>query len=253
MPRVSRKYSISNFYHVIVQGINKEYIFNTDSNIIKYKDIILEKMDRQTIEILAYCIMNNHAHFLIYCNKIEQLSKFMQKINTSYSRFYNKINNRVGYVFRDRFLSQNILDKKQLYNCINYIHYNPVKAGIVKNIQEYKHSSYNEFMNKTSIVTSKGINLIFGSNNNYRKQLFSINMEICDFNFLDVQEKKIDIIDFVQEIEKNYGKKFSLIKNDKIILKKIIHKARSETDISIVKLADLLEISKSSVWNYLKK
>ena len=91
MPRIARKDSKSSFYHVMVQGINKEYIFDTDFNIKKYIELIVSKIYRSNIEILAYCIMNNHAHFLIYCEKIEELSKFMQKLNTSYSRFYNKI------------------------------------------------------------------------------------------------------------------------------------------------------------------
>lgn len=78
-------------------------------------------------------------------------------------------------------------------------------------------------------------------------------MKICDFNFLDIQEKKIDIIDFVKEIAKHLWKKFSLIKNDKTSFKKIIHNARIETDILVVKLFELFKIFKSSVWNYLKK
>ena len=62
--------------------------------------------------------MNNHAHFLIYSEKSEDLSKFMQKIKTSYSFFYNSFNKRVGYVFRDRYLSQEMLSQKQLFNCL---------------------------------------------------------------------------------------------------------------------------------------
>ena len=91
MPRVVRKDLKSSFYHVMVQGINKEYIFDTDFNIKKYIELIVRKIYKSNIEILAYCIINNHTYFLIYCEKIEDLSKFMQKLNTSYLRFYNKI------------------------------------------------------------------------------------------------------------------------------------------------------------------
>lgn len=113
MPRIARKNSISQFYHVIVQGINKEYIFKNSQYINKYKEIIVKKLEKSDITILSYCIMNNHAHFLIYSEKIENLSKFMQKINTSYSKFYNKENNRVGYVFRDRYykIKKNFITK----------------------------------------------------------------------------------------------------------------------------------------------
>ena len=253
MPRIARKDSKSSFYHVIVQGINREYIFDTDLNIEKYKELIISKKYMSNIEILAYCIMNNHAHFLIYCEKIEHLSKFMQKLNISYSRFYNRINKRVGYVFRDRYLSQNILNKRQLYNCLNYIHNNPVKAGIVKNVSEYQYSSYYEFFNKKNIITEKGIDLLFGLQKDYRNQLIKIRSISCDTQFIDIKEKKKEISEFVKEVEKYYQKKINRIKEDKKELEFVLKKARKETNETIVNLAKIFEISKSSVGKYIKK
>lgn len=253
MPRIARRDLKSNFYHVIVQGINREYIFEKDLNIEKYKELILKKIDKANIEIVAYCIMNNHAHFLIYCEKIEHLSKFMQRLNTSYSRFYNKINKRVGYVFRDRYLSQSIFDEKQLYNCLNYIHNNPVKAGMVKDASEYKYSSYYELVNRKSIVTDKGIELLFGSQKDYKNKLIQISNAFCDIQFIDIKEKKKEIDEFFNEEEKYYKKKINRIKEDKKVLEIVIKKARSETDVTIVQLAQILEISKSSVGKYIKK
>ncbi len=253
MPRVARKDSKSNFYHIMVQGINREYIFNTDFFINEYKKLILKKIDRESIEILAYCIMNNHAHFLFYCEKIEHLSSFMQKLNTSYSRFYNTINKRVGYVFRDRYLSQNILDKEQLYNCVKYIHNNPVKAKMVNNIEEYKYSSYYEFIKKKDLITNKGIKILFGSIKNYKEHLKEINNRIDDTNFIDIKEKKKDIEEFAKYVENVFQKKINQIKENKERLEFVIKEARKETDVTIVKLAELLEISKSSVERYTKK
>ena len=50
MLRIARKDSKSNFYHVIVQGINREYIFDTDFNIKKYKELIIRKKDGSTFK-----------------------------------------------------------------------------------------------------------------------------------------------------------------------------------------------------------
>ena len=80
----------------------------------KYKKMITDKLENSNIMILAYCIMNNHCHFLMYSEKIEYLSKYMQRLNTSYSQFYNKITKRVGYVFRNRYYSQDILTQEKL-------------------------------------------------------------------------------------------------------------------------------------------
>ena len=86
--------------------------------------------------------MNNHAHILIKTDQIAYLSKYMQKLNTRYARYYNKKYNRVGYVFRDRFKSQVIYSEDQLYNCIHYIFNNPVKAGLCSNAEDYPFSNY---------------------------------------------------------------------------------------------------------------
>jgi len=117
MPRIARKDSQSNFHHIIVQGLNKECIFKKEEDMKKYREIIIEKLNNSDITILAYCIMSNHTHFLIYSDKYKNISRFMQRVNTSYSRWYNKENNRVGFVFRNRFYSQDILNENQLYNC----------------------------------------------------------------------------------------------------------------------------------------
>ena len=90
--------------------------------------------------------MSNHTHFLFFCENFSNLSDFMHKINSSYSSYYNKSQSRVGYVFRDRFNVQPIIDIDHLYNCIRYIHNNPVKAGICSSMGDYPFSSYNEFM-----------------------------------------------------------------------------------------------------------
>ena len=148
MPRRARKYNETNFFHIIVQGINKEYIFNNERYIRQYLKFLFKYRENTNIEIIAYCIMNNHAHLLLYTEKIDEMSKYMHKVNTGYAKYYNFMcNNRVGYVFRDRYVSEPIQNERYLIKCINYIHYNPVKADMVKHCKDYKYSSYNEFMN----------------------------------------------------------------------------------------------------------
>ena len=253
MPRMPRKYSQSNFYHIIVQGINKEYIFNTELNMKKYQKLIKKKLENSNIVILAYCIMNNHAHFLIYSENVSNLSKYMQRLNTSYSRLYNKENNRVGYVFRDRFRSQNILSDSQLYNCLIYIHNNPVKAGIVKDISEYKYSSYNEFLKKKIIITHHSVKLLFGDIKNYKQHFKIIHNNSANENFIDVNDKIKNITDFIKEFEIKHNQKIEEIINNKYWLKKIIIDAREQTKITIEDLAKILNVSKSKVGRYAKK
>ena len=117
MPRNSRESITSQYIHVIVQGIKKEYIFQKEQYKKYYLKLLWKTLkEYKETKILAFCIMDNHAHFLVYTEQIKQLSQIMSKINTTYGIFFNKSEDRVGYVFRNRYYTHEILDQKHLLN-----------------------------------------------------------------------------------------------------------------------------------------
>lgn len=235
----------------MVQGLNKEYIFEKQECILKYKNLIKDKQKESNIIILAYCIMNNHAHFLIYSKTSEDLGKYMQKLNTAYGIFYNKNMKRVGFVYRNRYKSQNISSIKQLYNCLAYIHNNPVKAKMVKKACDYKYSSYNEFLSHKEIINEESIKLIFGNNRNYKEQFINMHYANKEENFLDIKDKNIE--DYIKEVEKRYNKRITELVNQHELIEQIIKDARKYTDVTIRELAKILCMSKSKIGNYVKK
>ena len=251
MPRKARNKSETNFYHIMVQGMNREFIFKDNYHIKFYKNIISKNLKNSNITILAYCIMNNHAHFLIYCQNIHYLSKFMQKVNLSYSHFYNKKNNRVGFVFRDRYRSQDILNKKQLYTCLHYIHNNPVKAKIVEKMSDYKYSSYSEFFGKKELITPESIKLLFNDSDNYISDFNSIHNTPNSEKFIDIKET--DFNKFIAEFESVNNEKIPNIKYNLRLRKKFIVQAHEETNIKLSRLAELLDMPTSTVRYILKK
>ena len=146
MPRLARKYLESSFVHIIVQGLDRQYIFKGNFLKSSYRTILKKNISETNIELISYCIMDNHSHLLLYGEDFNDISKIMHKTNTSYAKLYNKTQKRVGYVFRDRYFVQPISNEKQLFNCIAYIHKNPINAGIVKLLSSYNYSSYNEYI-----------------------------------------------------------------------------------------------------------
>ena len=150
MPRKSRNSIKTSYYHIMTQGINKSYIFERTEDIKYYIKCMFKLKNDYSLKIIAYCIMNNHAHLLIKTELIEELSKYMQRLNIKYSHYFNKKYNRVGYVFRDRYKSEGIYDEEHLYNCIRYIYDNPVKAGICKHASEYPYSNYKKINRNTN-------------------------------------------------------------------------------------------------------
>lgn len=167
MSRIARENIKTPFLHVMVQGVNKEYILNKESYIKMYLSIFNKYKQDYEITLIAYCIMNNHAHFLVYTEDIKGLGRFMQKVNLVYASKYNELESRVGVLFRNRYKTEPIEDRKYLLNCIKYIHNNPVKAGIVNRCEDYRYSSYNDYVKNIGIANSDILKSIFGQNCNY--------------------------------------------------------------------------------------
>lgn len=225
MPRLARKDLKSSYCHVIVQGINKEYIFKEDYLKDAYKNLLKRNLEEIDVKILSYCIMDNHAHLLIYSDKIEYMTELMRKVNTSYAMLYNSMKNRVGYVFRDRYYTQMILSEDQLLNCIAYIHYNPVNAKMVLKMNEYQYSSYREYIGKKDLITKEGIKLVFGSSKNYIETFKEIHKKKEIEDIIDIVEKETCekvIEDFLRE----KGKKLEEIKQSNEELKELLLKLR---------------------------
>ncbi len=164
MPRIPRSNTKSQFFHTMVQGIEKSFIFDNPANMKIYLNLISKNSKKFNVYILAYCIMYNHAHILIHVNSIDQMIKFFRCVNTAYAKYFNSQNNRVGYVFRNRYKSQEIFTIRQLFNTINYIHNNPIKANICSEAKNYEYSSYNEYFSNIKIINKDIISKYFMSN-----------------------------------------------------------------------------------------
>lgn len=189
MPSRRRKESITGFYHIIVKGINKERIFAHNREKSYFKKIILKHLERYEVEFYCYCIMSNHAHFIIRA-ELHCLSSFMAMILAEYAMYYNYKHERNGHVFQNRFKSECIESEKYLLNCIRYIHMNPVKAGIVKHPQNYKYSSVNEYIEGNPSILHINAMLLKERYFNKTELFLSFHGEVCDTMVMDVLEDK---------------------------------------------------------------
>lgn len=248
MPRIAREKLETCFYHVIVQGIAKEYIFEEEEDIKTYIYLIKKYCDTHKVKIIAYCMMNNHGHFLLYTEDSRELSKAMQRLNITYGKYYNKKNKRIGYVFRDRFLSEPIRTERQLLNCIVYIHNNPVKAHMVEEINKYKYSSYNEYIKGEGIATKDIIKLVFGTLLEYIEQFKKIHNNYEEDEFMEAFAEKEDKY---KEIIKKYLEKqrttIEEIATNKDKVKEFLREVRDKRGVPNRRLAEILKIGRETL------
>lgn len=140
-------FAIGEFYHIYNRGNNKSKIFlsRTDHQRFQYllylcngaqpvvfkdvQNLPLSQVDvgEKLVSIGAYCLMPNHFHLLIREHKEGGITKFMEKLSTAYSMYFNKKNSRTGSLFESRFKAKHIDSDEYLKYLFAYIHLNPVK------------------------------------------------------------------------------------------------------------------------------
>lgn len=157
---------LENLYHIYNQGNNRESTFLCDDDYIIFLRLI-KRLISPHCEILAWCLMPNHFHLMVYIKKdqpkllqgnieLDPLSNGIRKLLSNYARIFNKKYNRSGSLFRQKTKANNLSDTEirtgnqlnlagDYLNCFLYVHQNPVKAGLVKNLKDWAWSSYRDY------------------------------------------------------------------------------------------------------------
>ena len=189
MPRQARRKSESGIYHIMLRGINQQQIFEDEEDGFRFLETLSKYKEQCGYEIYAYCLMGNHIHILLKEGK-ENLTLVLKRIAGSYVYWYNWKYRRCGHLFQDRFKSEPVEDDAYFLTVIRYIHQNPIKAGICKNIDGYKFSSYNEYINKPNLV-----NVDFCLGIIDKEQFIEFNNEFNDDICLDIRDNDFRLTD----------------------------------------------------------
>lgn len=151
MPRQARKKSKSGIYHILIRGINQQQIFEDNEDFEKFLQVLKDCKAISEYKLFAYCLMGNHIHLLIKEEK-EPIKQIVKRIANRFVYWYNIKYQRVGHLFQDRFKSEPVENDAYFITVIRYIHQNPIKAGLCKDISSYKFSSYNDYFSNTDYI-----------------------------------------------------------------------------------------------------
>ncbi|MBP1927276.1 REP element-mobilizing transposase RayT [Sedimentibacter acidaminivorans] len=265
MARVARRESPSGYYHVMVRGNNRETIFSKRFEKQYFIELLSLKQDEGRISIVAYCIMDNHAHLLIHSDLVE-MSEIIKWINVKYALRYNFIHDRIGHVFQGRYKSEIISTDSYLLQAIKYIHNNPVKAGIVSEPLNYPWSSYKSYLeNSEEMLLNLDekqivLDMFSGSLNDFNK--FHLSHEKIveeDYEFIDIKQD-IDLYreERAQIIIENYclqqgitdAKEFY---NKRDAYEKMIIELLKSTKLSHRKISELMNTTRGTIHSIAKK
>lgn len=135
MPRTARLDIPGLLQHVIVRGIEKRDIFFTDDDRLLFVDRLSALLKKTKTRCYAWALMSNHFHLLLMPTSCT-LSSFMRSLLTSYAVNFNRTHKRTGHLFQNRYKSIVCEEEPYLLELVRYIHLNPLRAGLVKDITE---------------------------------------------------------------------------------------------------------------------
>jgi putative transposase len=171
MPREARKKSRSGIYHIMLRGINRQTIFEDDEDKARFIETLKKYKEVSNYKLYSYCLMDNHIHLLLKESE-ETISEAIKRISSSYVYWYNMKYERCGHLFQERFKSENVESKAYFLTVLRYIHQNPIKAGLTRNIFEYRWTSINEYVSEANLVDVELGLKLFSSDRKAATKLF---------------------------------------------------------------------------------
>lgn len=220
-------------YHIYNRGVDKRTIFidegdkyrfvhdlfefndkNPTTNMSIYlknnpstKEVGLPKLKRQPrellVEILAYCLMDNHFHLMVKQKSEKGISEFMQKLGTGYTNYFNKKYDRSGVLFQGKFKSVHLSNISHFLYLPIYIHLNPLDfkfpewrekkvkdfKSAINFLENYRWSSYLDYIGKKNFPSLIKKDFILSRFNNSENKLKKENLDwIKLFNENEIRE-----------------------------------------------------------------
>ena len=147
MSNIKRYFEEGRPYFITTVTRSRKQIF-TDQKLcriflitVEYYKIILD------YRVHGYCVMPDHVHLLLTPAAQFSLSFIMKMIKGSFARKINKLKSEQGKVWQKSFYDSMIRNERQFMHQMNYIHQNPVSAGLVNSRKDYVFSSYHQYTN----------------------------------------------------------------------------------------------------------
>jgi putative transposase len=141
--RTLRGINDDSIYHVFNRGAGKRQLFDRHGDYVYFERLLQEVQTRVAIRVLAFCLMPNHWHLVLWPLEGQLLSTFIQRVTTRHAIKHNRDHGVAGcgHVYQGRFRSVAVKDQPQLVNVLRYVEANPRAAGLVHRAEDWAYSS----------------------------------------------------------------------------------------------------------------
>jgi REP element-mobilizing transposase RayT len=166
------------YYHLFNRGNNKQSIFFDEENYLYFLELVKKHLT-PTVDILAYCLLKNHFHFVIqiktndlpdvYKSGKKKLHQPFSNLFNAYTKAINKKYERSGSLFQEHLKRKEINTEEYLRQVIIYVHLNPASHRLTSNFENFPHSSYNSILSlKPTLLNRSEVVSLFEDVDNFK-------------------------------------------------------------------------------------
>ena len=158
MPRPLRFLPAGSVNHIVNRGNDKKALFESTRDFEEFLWLIAWAKQRATIRIVAYVLMRNHWHFILWPAENEQVQTFQHLLTTTHAIRRRRITCTIGqgHIYQDRYKAFGIWSETYYFNVIRYVEQNPLRAGLVKSAAKWRWSSLAERLGQRRDILDEG-------------------------------------------------------------------------------------------------
>lgn len=170
MPRREVKFVQHGYYHIYNRGAGHHNLFLEEDNYLYVLRRTKKHIAEFDLTVIAYCLMPNHYHFLIRQDGETPTGELPKRVFGGYSRAVNKRYGWSGTLFEGRFKAKAVTADSYLRQLCRYIHANPVKDGMVRQLEDWPYSNYLEWvgLRDGTLVDRRFVRETFGDAASYK-------------------------------------------------------------------------------------
>jgi REP element-mobilizing transposase RayT len=162
MPRRNLEFVPGEIYHLYNRGAGKSPIFDAPDDYYFFTAKVWSYSRALKIPILACCLMPNHYHLVVMQAADTSAGQLPQRVCNSYSKRFNRRNDRTGTLFQGRYRAKHIPTQDYLEQVCVYVHLNPVLAGLVSEPEHWPYSDYDRWIGSGAVLDSMNVHLELG-------------------------------------------------------------------------------------------
>ena len=143
MPRVARQAPGGMVFHVLNRGVGRMVLFEKEGDYEAFEHVLEETLECRPMRLLAYCLMPNHWHMLLWPEADGHLAAFMHRLTITHVRHWQEHRKLVGtgHIYQGRYKSFPVQSDAHFLTVCRYVERNPLRAGLTKRAEQWRWGS----------------------------------------------------------------------------------------------------------------